>query len=866
MAVVDRPKALDALRALLGTEQIQVAEVMAEPYLPASMAPAGDPVRLTPETLIGGYGSEERYVLSDDPARAALIAGPASAVMGSPTPQLTDPGVVDFVTSSLDLTMQGGTTSGVVYPLAICELASSFRFRNVGGASAGAIAAALTAAAELGRSESVRTTPTSDSALLGAPPATRRPGKPALRRGFTGLTDLIGWLTQVHEPGTPDEYRLAQLFRPGPATRRLFRVAVAAMRGRVWALPLVVITAFGRPAAVAALVAVLGTALLTGAVGAALGDREVWSWAATGRGVIAYAAFLASLLALVLVAPPLTRLRRPPHRSRPDPAWLGRLRTVTSAGPTPSAHSGLRPLLVGLVLAVMVLAFALRFPSLYLAAVVVGLAGTLVLLTVVLAAGVGTFRHLRSQAFGLLGGTSMRPARRTPLDAWAAVPPSTVDQSVVPWLDDCLTQLAGLQTGEVLRFGHLWAGAAYGTLRTESGREAEWRTLASTPDHRLVNLELMTTDLSRQRPYRFPLPPTAPDSPDQLFLDVTDLQRTGSELFPPAVVAALTEGEPIHAFDADGQVLELFPLPQPWDLPVIFAVRLSMSLPLLFQAVRMYTLVQRTVVSDDYGRTLLDEGRPLTWPEDPEAEELWFSDGGITSNFPVHFFDSALPRWPTVSLNLGGHPVWAPHQDVWLPQDWDRTTVSPTPVRASGASFFNAILSTARTWRDSMQSAMPGYRNRIAQVRIRPDEGGTNLFMPAETIASMALRGAVAGARLRTRFVNTAHWNRFRWLRVRVAMSNVERLRTTVEQRQGYYADVFTGPTWLAQQKNDFCDAPPGDCEAIPWYEPLPDFWTAGPHLLAEFADAYEPPTGGPDALRVGVPVPEPVLRQTPQE
>ncbi len=47
--------------------------------------------------------------------------------------------------------MKGGITSGVVYPLAACELAKAFRFKNIGGTSAGAIAAAATAAAELGR-------------------------------------------------------------------------------------------------------------------------------------------------------------------------------------------------------------------------------------------------------------------------------------------------------------------------------------------------------------------------------------------------------------------------------------------------------------------------------------------------------------------------------------------------------------------------------------------------------------------------------------------------------------------------------------------------------------------------------------------
>src|SRR2546422_9326215 len=55
-----------------------------------------------------------------------------------------------------DLVMKGGITSGVVYPLAACELAKAFRFKNIGGTSAGALAAAATAAAELGRESAKR--------------------------------------------------------------------------------------------------------------------------------------------------------------------------------------------------------------------------------------------------------------------------------------------------------------------------------------------------------------------------------------------------------------------------------------------------------------------------------------------------------------------------------------------------------------------------------------------------------------------------------------------------------------------------------------------------------------------------------------
>src|SRR5215472_14364390 len=50
-----------------------------------------------------------------------------------------------------DIVMEGGITSGIVYPGAICRLAKAYRFHSIGGTSAGAIAASLTAAAEYAR-------------------------------------------------------------------------------------------------------------------------------------------------------------------------------------------------------------------------------------------------------------------------------------------------------------------------------------------------------------------------------------------------------------------------------------------------------------------------------------------------------------------------------------------------------------------------------------------------------------------------------------------------------------------------------------------------------------------------------------------
>ena len=49
--------------------------------------------------------------------------------------------------------MKGGITSGVVYPNTVSRLAETYRFVSIGGTSAGAIAAAATAAAEYRRAQ-----------------------------------------------------------------------------------------------------------------------------------------------------------------------------------------------------------------------------------------------------------------------------------------------------------------------------------------------------------------------------------------------------------------------------------------------------------------------------------------------------------------------------------------------------------------------------------------------------------------------------------------------------------------------------------------------------------------------------------------
>jgi hypothetical protein len=539
----------------------------------------------------------------------------------------------------------------------------------------------------------------------------------------------------------------------------------------------------------------------------------------------------------------------------------------------------------------VVVAFAVSRPASYAAALVVGLAGSFVVLITLVISLSGYVGRLRSSSFGLLAGTATAPSRRNILDLMAGVPASTAPRSVIPWLNDCLSQLAGLPEGEVLRFGHLWLGTAFSPLRLRPSEKPPQEVQhLGDPDYRLVNLELMTTDLTRQRPYRFPLPcrtearPTEPghaEDYDQLWVCLEQLTDGDCQMFPDEVLAVLAEGESRNVRDRSGTDRTLHRLPDPWDLPVIFAVRLSMALPALFQAVRMYRMVEPAPVHDDFGRAIAGEdGTELMFPRPsaPLAEEVWFSDGGITSNFPVHFFDASLPRWPTVSLNLGRHPDSAPQQDVSLPQDWDPDNIPEQPLSDSGLSLASGVFNTAMSWRDNLQSSMPGYRNRIAQVRTRSNEGGTNLFMPREVVASMALRGALAGARLRTRFHDDSQWDRFRWLRLRVAVSNVERLRQSVQERQIFYADALSGPKWVDHQRDTFCDQPRK--ATIDWYKPDDSYWPAAAELLSTFAAAYQQPSdrNGPDdadspddpvdtdVMTAGVATPMPVLRQVPRE
>ncbi len=245
-----------------------------------------------------------------------------------------------------------------------------------------------------------------------------------------------------------------------------------------------------------------------------------------------------------------------------------------------------------------------------------------------------------------------------------------------------------------------------------------------------VNVATMSTDLSSERPYQLPL------QSDIHFFSKSEFEV----LFPPRIVAYLCKaGGRRDASPDDPSDLpkDLYKLPVGNDFPVLLVARMSLSFPGLIRAVPLYRV--------DYQRRT--GGRA-------PIRRCLFSDGGISSNFPIHFFDSLLPSRPTFGIALSD---WEKerHGDerIDLPDKGRQSTsFAVNEVKGIGGFLF-AILNTAKDWQDSMQSLLPGYAERIVTIRLDDSrEGGMNLAMDARTIAALTGYGKQAGTVLKDSF------------------------------------------------------------------------------------------------------------------
>lgn len=248
-----------------------------------------------------------------------------------------------------------------------------------------------------------------------------------------------------------------------------------------------------------------------------------------------------------------------------------------------------------------------------------------------------------------------------------------------------------------------------------------------------IKIATMSTDLSSARPYQLPLQ-----------TNVHFFSRSEFEtLFPERIVDYLCEtGGARKALPNDQNIPDdLYRLPFGDKFPVLLVARMSLSFPLLIRAVPLWR--------PDYSR---GSGT------DAPLRRCLFSDGGISSNFPIHFFDALLPSRPTFGIALG---AWEPHhgeERIDLPTKGRQS--DSLPVRNVGGigGFLMAIVNTAKDWQDSMQSLLPGYAERIVTVRLDESrEGGLNLTMQKPTIDNLTGYGRQAGEALTEQFSFTQH-------------------------------------------------------------------------------------------------------------
>ncbi|NTB99452.1 patatin [Agrobacterium tumefaciens] len=357
---------------------------------------------------------------------------------------------------------------------------------------------------------------------------------------------------------------------------------------------------------------------------------------------------------------------------------------------------------------------------------------------------------------GILGQILWLVFYRLPRDGFGFCSGLTVSDAEVPGLTEWLH--ASIQD---IAFGSDAATAPPLTFGDLIGAE---------PEKPVINLKMVTTNLSMRRPH------TLPTTSLMVAYDPTEW----SQLFPAAVMNWLKQ-----IATPGGPFPELKAFPEPAQLPVIIATRMSLSFPVLFKAIPAYTNDRGTL---DIVQRLGGKARPVM------KAKIWFSDGGISSNFPIHLFDALLPSRPTFALSLDELPksIASSGKRVTIPQAAGEGIGVPVHKMEKMSGFLGSILSSAKDWQDQSLATMPGQRERIARVFLNEEEGGLNLTMPPERSAKLMSYGLEVGSL----FANGAlDFDEHRWRRTLVAYDRLEDTVFATERlwNEGKYQDWLTG-------------------------------------------------------------------------
>jgi predicted acylesterase/phospholipase RssA len=204
------------------------------------------------------------------------------------------------------------------------------------------------------------------------------------------------------------------------------------------------------------------------------------------------------------------------------------------------------------------------------------------------------------------------------------------------------------------------------------------------------------------------------------------------KIFPAEVMQFLVENcDPFEPKPEEpGQ---FYHFPDEARLPLIVGARMSLSFPGLISAVPLWR-------------------RDYTLTEQAEKNKLrrcLFSDGGLSSNFPIHFFDHTFPNSPTFAISLDDYDARRNYSNVWLPASSGSGSQLPVLPFSGLFGFLMRLVYSAKDWQDNLQSTLPGYRERIVHIVLKPDEGGLNLTMSPQTVQKLADYGKEAGLKLR---------------------------------------------------------------------------------------------------------------------
>jgi predicted acylesterase/phospholipase RssA len=360
----------------------------------------------------------------------------------------------------------------------------------------------------------------------------------------------------------------------------------------------------------------------------------------------------------------------------------------------------------------------------------------------------------------------------------------------------------------------------------EADRPLTFGDLATPPGGRpAIVLSMMTTSLMEKCPYTLPLLEER-----RFVFEKSEWAR----IFPAAVMAFLTSRCDPFTPPA-GEAGEYYYFPDPARLPLIVAARMSLSFPFLISGVPLWRR--------DF--TLLEEA------ERNKLRRCFFSDGGLSSNFPIHFFDRLMPNSPTFAITLDDWDGKRNRDDVWLPESAGSGSQLPILPFDGLGGFVMRLLMSAKDWQDNLQSTLPGYRERIAHVVLKPEEGGLNLTMDEATIRKLVDYGKQAGETLRDDFDLDAH----RWRRFLVAMGRMEQ---TLDDVATAYGRLPGGP----EAFGDFLDRYSGKPASYKQdAAALPEMLKRGAELATSGANWRTKPT-----IREGnIPNPPTNLRTTPK-